>query len=373
MFRLTLILIFLCSPSLLVAVLRKERTVIVDSVSGEPLPSASVFNRKGGMIGVCSESGLLPLINHADYPLTIRYTGYLPAVIARGAPDTVRMREMVTELPEIVVSSFRGDALRLIGYLREYSTLTSYSDTILLFREKIVDFVIPRDRRRKVKGWLTPRMLASRSYYRFLSSSGLDSVSDRYREHFSWSDWVGIIDRVEMPLKIRCEEFATDTLPARHGHSQLWSRECGDVRLDFNVLADTLNRALVPGIGSYMHDGLEFSQFKVGYNFSNVGDSLIWADNITTMGFTIESAGRGKSMFRVFRKNEPYYVNTFGELYITGRESLSAAQVRRLEKYPPKADEVIIEAPEFAPELDESIVRLVSRVEGIDQSGGVWR
>lgn len=71
----------------------------------------------------------------------------------------------------------------MLAYVREYSTLSTYSDTVTLFREKMVDFMIVPDRKMKFRGWTSPRLLTSRSYYRFTDGEGLDSVSDRFNNH----------------------------------------------------------------------------------------------------------------------------------------------------------------------------------------------
>ena len=63
--------------------------------------------------------------------------GYSPATIDSPDIEEIALEEIEYELPEIVVDSKRHKVLHLIGYVREYSTLSTYTDTVVLFREKL--------------------------------------------------------------------------------------------------------------------------------------------------------------------------------------------------------------------------------------------
>ncbi len=89
----------------------------------------------------------------------------------------------MTELSEVLVLSKKHKLLHMLAYVREYSILTTYTDTVFLFREKMVDYMLPVSGA-KFKGWSRPRVLTSRSYYQFKDSRGLDSVSDVSNHHF---------------------------------------------------------------------------------------------------------------------------------------------------------------------------------------------
>lgn len=187
-------------------------TVVVDSITSLPLSHASIFDKNGNIAGICTDEGKLPPISPSAYPLTIRFIGYHPAIVHNSNTDSIFMKEAVTELPEVIVESKKRQVLHLIGYVREYSTLATYTDTILLFREKIVDFMVPSKKIKKFRGWITPRLLASESYYRFSDAGGNDSVSDYFPEHFSWADWIGIFRQIQVPEKISSSSNICDTI-----------------------------------------------------------------------------------------------------------------------------------------------------------------
>lgn len=346
---------------------RRATTVVVDSVSGAPLSKASIFDRKGNLIGVCADNGALPFIFDEVYPLTIKYMGYNAATVASPGCDTVRMCETVYALPEVVVNSKAREVLHITGYLREYSTLTSYTDTVTLFREKTVDFMVPSKSAGHYRGWLNPRPLAVKSYYRF-SSGGTDSVSDYFSRHFSWSDWVGVPGEAYLPLGLREDADASETVQGRYGVASRWRKAGDDILVDVDVLADTTNRKWVPAIASYMHGQAEFDKFNIRYKFADAGSPVLRAGDLAGMAFNIESTGRGRSMFRLFKKDEPFFVSTYAELYITDREYMTVKQARKLEKNPPKFDEAGINVPDEAPELLPATQELIARVEGIDHT-----
>ncbi len=159
---------------------------VVDAVSGEALSGVAVFNRQGDILGVSSSKGVLPYVPAEAYPLTVRCLGYKDATDI-GINDTiVKLDEFPFDLFEIVVEPEKKQVLHMLAYQREYSTLSTYTDTVTLFREKWVDYMIPSPSVKRFDGWLTPRMLTTGSYYHFRNANGLDSVSDRFNQHFSW-------------------------------------------------------------------------------------------------------------------------------------------------------------------------------------------
>ena len=118
---------------------RDVRVVVADSTTGVPLPNASVYDRNGRAVGITDGKGSLPRIARDRYPITIRYIGFEERrVEADGCRDTVFLRENVSELPELTVESKKHRLLHILAYVREYSTLATYTDTVFLFREKTV-------------------------------------------------------------------------------------------------------------------------------------------------------------------------------------------------------------------------------------------
>lgn len=346
-----------------------EGTYVVDEATGEPLTRASVFDHHGQFLGLTSGKGRLPYAPDDAYPLTLRYIGYEPLTVSNAAATKVKMRESASELPEVVVSSSVPKALHILGYVREYSALTTYRDTVTMFREKMVDFMVPSDRHSKFKGWTLPRMLSSRSYYQFRNDEGLDSVSATFPGHFSWSDWVGVTaDATPLPASLLGLENATDTLRGKWCVRRLWRKSGDRVYLDADILSDTLNFRFVPHLVAFIdRKDIDFRRLDVRYIFDNCDGKEATADNLSAMSFNIESKGRGRNLERLFHSHGPAYVDSYVELYVIDKEYIPIKEAKKWESFKAAGDVGIL-VPDGLPELPEPTRRLIARVENIDNA-----
>ena len=123
----------------------RKGIVVADSTTRVPLPSASVFGSSGLAIGKTDSRGCLPFIPEGDYPVLVSYIGFEDKILETAPADTVFLTESIPELPEVLVETRARKVLHMLAYVREYSTLSTYSDTVTLFREKMVDFMIVPD------------------------------------------------------------------------------------------------------------------------------------------------------------------------------------------------------------------------------------
>lgn len=343
-----------------------RRYVIADSITHLPLPNASIFNRQGNTVGISRSDGQTPFIAESDYPFTIRYLGYSERTVSSSAGDTIFMTENIRELPEVVVESRKHTLLHLLAYVREYSTLTSYTDTVFLFREKMVDFMLPSYKKMKYKGWQMPRVLSSKSYYRYTNLQGLDSVSNRCSNHFSWADWVGVAPAAKIPQRLRRTVAATDTVSGRYSATEVWNRNDDRLTLDVDVMADTTSRKWVPNLSNFFRNNVDFERFSVRFNYDNIGGDSISPVNLTGYSFNIESNGRGHKMFMFNRRDEPFFVSTYAEAYILDKEYITVKEAKKWENRKTGIDDIPIYEPPEAPELQADIQLLVDRVNSLD-------
>lgn len=273
------------------------------------------------------------------------------------------------DLPEVVVRSNDRGVLHILAYVREFSQLTSYTDTVDMFREKMVDFMLPNSRKVKFKGWHFARILKSKSYYHFTDDYGLDSVSDKCRHSFSWSDWVGIPPVQNIPMNLLTADNAVDTILGKNGKAEIWAKSGDSIKLDINVLADTLCRKWVPNIQNFFRNGkTEFERFQLSLNYSNVFGGELKPLDIDAYTFNIESKGRGHSLFRFNRHDQPFYVATHAEVYILDKEFISQKEAHKWDKLQFNPDDVEIISPVGVPGLPESTQALIARVETLDAS-----
>lgn len=346
-----------------------HNTVVADSITRAPLAYASVFDRKGRFAGTTDRNGHIAYVSPADYPVTVRYMGYTQLTVPYPAADSLFMQENRWELPEVVVvESRQKKMLHILAYTREYSTLSTYTDTVSLFREKMVDFMLPDNcDTRRHKGWSRPRVVASRSYYHFTNAAGLDSVSDRCNHHFTWADWVGVLPTITLSDRIAGATAATDTVRGRYSPSQIWARNGDRLSIDIDVLADTTGRRWVPGISPFMmRDDVSFEQFRLRLNYSNVAGNSVSPADLNGYSFNIESRGRGHRMFKFNRSDEPFFVTTYTEVYIIDKEYIPESEAKKWETL--QATETAIVRPPEAPALQAAEIGLMARVESINHS-----
>ena len=361
---LALLLVLVCA--LLSASAQSPYAVVADSTTRKPLPSASVFDRKGQAIGLTGADGTMPFTDWGSYPVTVRYIGYAERNVPRFTTDTIFLSPVIAELPEFLVETRNHKVMHILAYVREFSTLTTFTDTVFLYRRKMVDFMINPDSKSRFKGWSNPRVLASESYYHFTDKFGLDSVSDVSRHHFSWADWIGVVS-AQVPSSLFKEEFATDTVKGKYSAVEIWNRNDYRVNVDVNVLADSSARKWVPNLKSFFRKDLEFESFRLRLAYDNITDSAATPMDLSGYSFDIQSAGRGHEMFRFNRRDEQYYVSTYGEVYVIDKEYITVKEARKWEKHDFSREPVPIIEPQEAPVLQPELLAVVERVRNIDR------
>lgn len=264
-------------------------------------------------------------------------------------------------LPEVTVyDSPKLKVTHIVAYVREVSTLTTYTDTVLMLREKVVDFMLPRSKKVKYQGWTAPRTLQGASYYRFTNQNGLDSVSDRYHQYFSWSDWIGLAPATPRPL--------FDTIPGRYGPSEIWTQTDSDASITVDVTADTYGRRWVPELSGYFARDVDFDRLRLRYDYDP--NSLAPGDpmDIIHYSYEIESDAAGRVIPPTGRLHDPCYISTKADVTIIDKKNITLKEAKKWDdrKY------FLSRIDEFAdcdiPELPDEMQLLVERVNAIDHT-----
>lgn len=264
-------------------------------------------------------------------------------------------------LQTVTVEKKKQTVLHMTAYVREYSTLSTYSDTVFLFREKLVDFMLPNPHA-KFDGWRLPRVLKSESYYRFTNANGLDSVSNRYNNHFSWSDWMGISPAQQLPPEL--VEGIADTIHGKYSPAEIWMKDDNKLSVSVDVLADSAGRKWVPDLGRVLSNrSADFEQFRLKLNYL-VEPSPI---GLTSYAFDIQSRGRARDMFMFNRSEEPFFVTSYAEVYVLDREFITVREAKKRSGKMDLSELSIIRSPN-APALSAEVTELMARVNGIDHN-----
>lgn len=293
-------------------------------------------------------------------------TGIVALLTYIFASEAKAQRSM-TQLPEVLVESSRRNMLHVMAYVREYSQLTTYSDTVFLFREKLVDFMIP-GKKAHYRGWRIPRVIKSESYYHFVDSGGLDSVSDSSRHHFSWSDWMGLPPEMPFPPNMSKNFVETDTLFGKYSPMEIWSKQKDSVSVYVNILADTLARRWVPNMKSFFQkDDVEFEGFKMQLNYDNVLGAELLRRDLQNYTYHVDAMGRGYSMFRFNNREESFYATTDAEVYFVDREYITEGEAKKWAKGKHSKEDVEIMVPPEAPPIEDDILALIERIKNMDK------
>ncbi len=351
----------------LAASAQAHRPIVADSLTRTPLSGASVFDSKGAYIGATRADGRITCASASDYPITIRCIGFAEQTATNAEADTIFLGETISLLPEMVVETKDKTILHILAYVRDYSTLSSYTDTVTMYREKMVDFMIPNDEKSKFKGWKFPRVINSRSYYRFTDVYGLDSVSDRCNNYFSWSDWVTLPPDAKINPLIAKAETANDTIGRSYSPSEIWAKNGERLTINVNVMADSAQRRWIPGFESFFRkDDTEFEQLRMRLSYSGDQDGYLTPLCLTGLSISIESRGRGRGMFKFNRYDQPFFVSTYSEVYILDKEFITMKEAKKWDSRKFDSENIDILEPMEAPALQPSTLALIDRVNRID-------
>lgn len=339
-----------------------------DAESSAPVARVSIFDRSGKMIATGDNNGRLPNIHPSSYPITLRSLGYSDKIVYSPKDTIIEMSSLAFDLPEVSVNTKKRPILHLTGYLREISSMSSSFDNVMLYREKWVDFMLPAPNEKHFKGWTAPRILKTKSYYKFTDNSGLDSVSDRINHHFSWSDWISLPPRVNQHTKIIRNRNVSDTIMGKYSAAEIWKRDGEKIRVDVDVLADTLRGKWAPRLNSRLWNDLDFERLNLTFEYSDCDTFAVKPQNIERMSCYIESMGRGHDMFQFqTRYDNILYVTTYVDLVIADREYITVKEARKKEKdqlYALEEATLVLEAEKMP--RDSVINDLIARVNAID-------
>ncbi len=339
---------------------------LIDASTNAPLPLASITDRSGNVVGMTDKLGVIPELQKGRYPITFNYMGYASLQIQKPAEDDVKMIQRDYELPEIVIIPGSRPLLHLTGYMREITSVLSSSDSVTLFKESVVDFLVPVEKT-KVKGWNKARELASKTYVRMSNSSGLDSVSTNHEYEFIlWGNRKGLIpSAAKIPDKIKGTDVACDTIMGKYYPKIIWLKNGDVIRWYGDALANEKNHITTPWALKLFGLTTDVTEISENYVFDTPDGGFIRPTDLRQVSVTIDMLAKGKLFKKTFDSSSPVNVRTYMELYLTDREFLSEEEGKSLKKEIPIIESSDILAPTNANPLHPAIIRTVERVNSL--------
>lgn len=339
---------------------------LIDAETKAPLPLASITDCSGNVVGMTDKSGVIPELQKDRYPITFNYMGYASLQILKPAEDDVKMIQQDYELPEIVVIPGSRPLLHLTGYMREITSVLSSSDSVAIFKESVVDFLVPVEKT-KVKGWNKARELASKTYVRMSNYSGLDSVSTNHEYEFMlWGNRKSLIPSgTKIPAKIKGTDLACDTIMGKYYPKIIWWKNGDITRWHGDALANEKNHVTTPWALKLFGLTADVTEISENYVFDTPDGDFIRPTDLRQVSVTVDMLAKGKLFKKAFDSSSPVNVRTYMELYLTDREFLSEEEGKELKKEVPFIEPSDILAPANANPLHPAIMRTVERVNSL--------
>lgn len=351
------------SVSILLGTFDANAFRLVDTETKAPLPLASITDHSGNVVGMTDKSGVIPELQKDSYPITFNYMGYASLQILKPAEDDVKMIQQEYELPEIVISPGARPLLHLTGYMREITSVLGSSDSVTIFKESVVDFLVPVEKT-KIKGWNKARELASKTYVRMSNSSGLDSVSTSHEYEFMlWGNRKSLIpSAAKIPEKFKVAEVAYDTIMGKYYPKIIWWKNGDVTRWYGDALANEKNHLTSPWALKLFGLTTDVTEISENYVFDTPDGDFIRPTDLRQVSVTIDMLAKGKLFKKTFDSSSPVNVRTYMELYLTDREFLSEEDGKSLKKEIPTIESSDILAPTNANPLHPAIIRTVERI-----------
>lgn len=360
----------LVAGAMAVSAIGSSATVVVDD-EGLPLAGASVFNRSGSIIGLTAADGKIPDMSESNYPLTVRFMGFKSLTVTTAAEDSVMMAPLPYTLSEVTASAVGRPAVLLLGYMREYTSTVTETDTATTYREATVDFMILRDKAKKVKEWRTPRVLSERRYCHYHNNKGIDSISTQGNEdlNLSFASIIKLPKSISVPERLRGllpGVSAADSVAGKYRNKQLWqvtavTDSTSNISLYRDMLADQENGVMSPLMFKLLGMTLDITTFNSRFIMDNVGGDHIDAEDMQRISFAFDGVGRGKLIKMAAGAKKPVDLKSYFEIYITDRRYLTADEAREWKDNP----ERIIRIPDVIDPLDPATQSVVDRARSL--------
>jgi len=335
-------------------------SVVVDRTNRAPLPGSSVFDINGRMIGMADADGHLPQLSPTAYPITIRNLGYNDCTLDTPK-DSIYLTERMYQLPEIEVGTADRNVVRLICYVREYSSVAADKGSTSTFSEYMVDYFLPRKGAKKVKTQRKPRQLSWRGFNHITNNEGLDSVSYmKYNSSmFSWLDLIELDDKpVIAPDRIK-NGAVSDSVAGKSGLKTLYRQTDNSFTTTFDALAGKKDHTWSPMAFKLFGLTMDVNGMMMSRTFMRTASGEYLPEDLSNASYTFNATGRGKWIRKAFDSQNPVELKAYIEIYVVDREYLPAEEAKTLMK-----DDNVrmkIRRPADAPPLDPATRALIDR------------
>lgn len=338
-----------------------DKIYVRDAEDSSPLPGVSVFSSSGLILGATDIDGAIDSYSATDYPLTLKCMGYKPALCQHGQSEVSLVPESV-ELSAVTVTPADRPVVRVVCYVREYSSGGTSSDTVQMFAEHVGDLYYTTGKVKKFKAPGSFRPLVSRLYERHTDSHGLDSVAaPEFRDDMI--SWIDLVELPPHPIKesdVIAAGAATDTIQGKYGIKTLVRKTPSTYSMMEDALSDSKSHSMSPFLFKLLGMTIDITELQQTWAFKANDRGLYNPSDLKYGSLTMALTGKGKWIKKAFKSTTPVDMRAYFEIYPLRVEYLTAEEAREQVKGNPPAER--FERSEAATPLPKATQDLVDRV-----------
>lgn len=341
---------------------------LVDAETQTPLPWATITDKYGNVIGRTNQDGMIPEISQDRFPVTFVCIGYRPITIERMSGNDIGMELMDYDMPEVTISPMGRPFLRITGYLRVVTSVKGSPNSVTAFKESIVDFLLPVEKKTKAKGWNRSRDLVSKRYMRKIGANGVDSIG--YDKDLDFLLSIGNVvgfpqktNNLAKALKLNDKTMNGGTVMGKYAPKAVVQRTGNNVHIFIDGLADYKGHKTSPWQLKLLGFTTEFTDMHINGLFRTDNNDEILITDVQQFSWAINALVKSRFVKKKFRSTEPLDAKLYVEFFVTGREYLTEEEAEELKKEPPSVSVSDIKAPAEAPALHPGIREIIERTE----------
>ena len=292
---------------------------IADSIDNSPIVGVTFIGKSGVIAGLTDNNGSIDL-NLSEFPASIKCIGYEDKTI-NGICDTIWMQPLSYELKEIIVTNKERPVIRVLSYVREYSSGISGKDTLQLYCEYMAESFLAYEKTKGYKSCDAKLTAKGVKRYARISKDGIDSIfCPSYKDDItdlSWFDFIAFIPTdkdTNIPEKI-IRGAETDTIHGKYGPKFMFKKKNGLFTKTADVLSDKKDRKWSPWIFKLLGMTVDIESGTWTLSFNDNGTDKLSIYDFNRGCYNIHLTGRGKWLKKAFGTKEPIEMNTYIELY----------------------------------------------------------
>ncbi len=290
-------------------------TIVVEKNSANPVEGATVFSNSGRIIGQTNGNGAVE-VPQGDFPITVRCMGY-DAVTGGKDADTLRLSPREYAMDTVTVSAKDRPVTRVIGFVREYTTGATTTDTTYTFNEYMAElFLAPHKTKGYKDGDSHARIRNKRSYQRIAHANGTDSISKGGEDALAMVEFLLYMPN-SFSVPERMKKGATvDQIPGKYAPKS-WITNNGRLfKVKMDPLSDYKDHKLSPWILKLMGFSMDMTKIDINYIYRSHADTTAYLPNeLLEASVAASVTGNGKWIKKIYKTKDPILMLTFMEFY----------------------------------------------------------